>query len=45
MKGESDILQLYTARYGEAITRLKVYGEGQENTDAYREGLVKIPKQ
>tara|TARA_R100000808_G_C2153173_1_gene163151 strand:+ start:1268 stop:1912 length:645 start_codon:yes stop_codon:yes gene_type:complete len=45
MKGESDILQLYTARYGEAITRLKVYGEAQENTDAYREGLVKIPKQ
>ena len=45
MKGESDILQLYTARCGEAITRLKVYGEGQENTDAYREGLVKIPKQ
>ena len=45
MKGESDILQLYTTRYGEAITRLKVYGEGQENTDAYREGLVKIPKQ
>ena len=45
MKGESDLLQLYTSRYGEAITRLKVYGEGQENTDAYREGLVKIPKQ
>jgi|TARA_R100001591_G_scaffold61833_1_gene71273 hypothetical protein len=45
MKGESDLLQLYTSRYGEAISRLKVYGEGQENTDAYREGLVKIPKQ
>jgi len=45
MKGESDLLQLYTSRYGEAITRLKVYGEGQENTDAYREGLVKVPKQ
>ena len=45
MKGESDLLQLYTSRYGEAISRLKVYGEAQENTDAYREGLVKIPKQ
>ena len=45
MKGESDLLQLYTSRYGEAISRLKVYGEGQENTDAYREGLVKVPKQ
>ena len=45
MKGESDLLQLYTSRYGEAISRLKVYGEGSENTDAYREGLVKVPKQ
>tara|TARA_R100000388_G_scaffold76474_2_gene55594 strand:- start:922 stop:1566 length:645 start_codon:yes stop_codon:yes gene_type:complete len=45
MKGETDLLQLYTSRYGEAITRLKVYGEGQENTDAYREGLVRVPKQ
>jgi hypothetical protein len=45
MKGESDLIQLYTARFTEAMTRLKVYGEAQENTDAYREGLVKIPKQ
>ena len=45
MKGESDLLQLYTSRYGEAITRLKVYGEGQENTDAYREGLTRVRKQ
>ena len=45
MKGESDLLQLYTARSTEAMSRLKVYGEAQENTDAYREGLVRIPKQ
>ena len=45
MKGESDLLQLYTARFTEAMSRLKVYGESQENTDAYREGLVRIPKQ
>ena len=45
MKGESDLLQLYTARFTEAMSRLKVYGEAQENTDAYREGLVRIPKQ
>jgi len=45
MKGESDLLQLYTARFTEAISRLKIYGEGQENTDAFREGLVRVPKQ
>ena len=45
MKGETDLLQLYTARFTEAISRLKVYGEGQENTDAFREGLVRVPKQ
>ena len=45
MKGENDLIQLYTARFTEAMSRLKIYGEAQENTDAYREGLVKIPKQ
>ena len=44
MKGETDLIQLYSARYGEAITRLKNYGEGQESTDAFRTGLVKVPK-
>ena len=39
MKGESDILQLYNGRFGEAIQRLKGYAEGQENLDAYRRGL------
>lgn len=43
MKGEADMLQLYTARFSEAIQRLKVYAEGRENTDAYREGLVRVP--
>tara|TARA_R100001086_G_scaffold223697_1_gene141509 strand:- start:594 stop:1241 length:648 start_codon:yes stop_codon:yes gene_type:complete len=45
MKGENDLIQLYTARFTEAMARLKIYGEAQENTDAYREGLVRIPKQ
>ena len=45
MKGETDLIQLYTARFTEAMSRLKVYGEAFENTDAYREGLVRIPKQ
>ncbi len=42
MKGEADMLALYTQRYGEAISRLKVYGEGQENSDAYRDGLPRV---
>ena len=44
MKGEADMLQLYESRFAEAIARMKNYGEGRENTDAYREGLVRIVK-
>lgn len=44
MKGEPDVLQLYETRFIQNIARLKNYGEGVENTDAYREGLVRIPK-
>jgi len=39
MKGENDIIQLYTSRFGEAIQRLKGYAEQQENVDSYRKGL------
>ena len=45
MKGENDLLLLYTARFTEAISRLKIYAEAKENTDAYREGLVRVPNQ
>ena len=45
MKGENDLLQLYTARFTEAISRLKIYADAKENTVAYREGLVKVPNQ
>ena len=45
MKGENDLLQLYTARFTEAISRLKIYAEDKENTDAYREGLVRVSNQ
>ena len=45
MKGENDLLQLYTARFTEALSRLKIYAEAKENTDAYREGLVRVPNQ
>ena len=45
MKGETEILQLYMSRFTEALSRLKVYGEGQENTDAYRDGLPRVKRQ
>ena len=44
MKGEQPIISLYEARYAESIARLKNYGEGLENTDTYREGLVRTIK-
>lgn len=43
MKSDADMVQLYTARFTESIQRLKVYAEGRENSDAYREGLPRIP--
>jgi hypothetical protein len=42
MKGEPEILNLYNQRFAEALTRLKNYGEGRENVDAYRDGLIRI---
>lgn len=42
MKGEPDLLNTYNQRFAEAITRLKNFGEGRENTDAYRDGLVRV---
>ena len=45
MKGERDLLQRVAGRCTEGSRRLKIYGEGLEKTDAYREGLVKVPKQ
>ncbi len=44
MKGEADLLQLYQARFNEAISRLKNYCEGVENSEAYMEGLVRVQK-
>jgi hypothetical protein len=42
MKGEQDLLNLYNQRFAEALTRLKNYGEGMEDEDAYRDGLIRI---
>jgi predicted nucleotidyltransferase len=44
MKGEPDVIQMYEQRFQEAIARLKNFGEGMENTDAYRTGLVRVQK-
>jgi len=40
MKGEVDLIQNYTARFTEALARVKNFGEAQEVTDAYRTGLI-----
>ena len=40
MKGEADLVQNYTQRFTEALSRVKNFGESQEVTDAYRTGLI-----
>ncbi len=45
MKGDATLSQEYEKRFVEAATRLKIYAEGVENTDAYREGLTRVQKQ
>jgi hypothetical protein len=44
MKGENDLIQLYNARYTEALSRLKVYAEGRNYSDSYRDGQVRQAK-
>ena len=44
MKGEADMLAVYEKRFMEEISRLKDLGEARENTDAYRQGLPRLPK-
>ena len=38
MKGEADLIALYTARYQEALAEAKRLGDGLERQDAYRSG-------
>jgi hypothetical protein len=38
MKGEQDLIALYTARYTEALAEAKRLGDGLERQDAYRSG-------
>ena len=40
MKGEADLVQNYTQRFTEAMSRVKNFGESQAVTDAYRTGLI-----
>jgi hypothetical protein len=42
MKGEADLLTLYNNRFLESLNRLKNFGEGRENFDAYRDGLISV---
>ena len=41
LKGEPDLLQLYAARYEDALAKLKGLGEGYDTTDSYRSGAVR----
>lgn len=41
MKGEADVMGMYQQRFTEALMRLKNLGEGFEDTDQAREGLVR----
>jgi hypothetical protein len=38
MKGEQDMMQLYNAKYLEALALAKRLGDGMERQDAYRSG-------
>jgi hypothetical protein len=42
MKGDSELLQLYNNRFLESLNRLMNFGEGREETDAYRDGLIRV---
>jgi hypothetical protein len=43
MKGEADMIALYTQRYQEALALAKRLGDGMERGDAYRDGQIKLP--
>jgi len=44
MKGETDVMQMYTQRLQESIAGIKLLGEAKETTDQYRTGQVIRPK-
>ena len=44
MKGEPDVIKMYSDRFMEEVSRLKDFGEARENADAYRRGLPTKPR-
>lgn len=44
MKGEPDLVTLYTARFNESLSRMKNLGEAQETIDEYRYGKLRIQR-
>jgi hypothetical protein len=42
MKGETDVIQNYTARYNEALALLKQLGEGKNRQDMYRTQQARV---
>lgn len=42
MKGEADMIQLYNAKYMEALALAKRLGDGLERSDAYRSGQSRV---
>jgi hypothetical protein len=43
MKGEADMVALYTARYQESLALAKRLGDGLEKQDSYRSGTYRVP--
>ena len=43
MKGEQDMVSLYTTRYAQSVALLKNLGDGKQRMDAYRDGQVRNP--
>jgi len=42
LKGESDLISLYAAKYKESLEALRVIGEGRNRSDTYRNGEARI---
>jgi|TARA_R110002012_G_scaffold312131_2_gene522260 hypothetical protein len=41
LKGDPDMMNMYSARYEDSLGKLKVLGEGYDTTDSYRSGTVR----
>ena len=44
MKGEQDVMKMYSDRFMESAVRLKELAEARENDDANRQGLPRRPR-